>query len=441
MRGRFVLLVALALLPASAGAQESSNPWDPYIGCWWNPEGSGEQQLCYLPVSGSVAVVEQVALRNESVVSRTRLDARGTRQPVEAEGCEGFEATARSADGIRLYTRGELRCGSVRQLTSTLMTLSARGELIRIAAVIVGEQQALVTERLAPVPISDAPVSVRSELEAAQPRVRGARVEVLRLLDVAQIEAALHETDAVVVEAWMVEATRDTKGFRAPRRMLERLAAAGAPAGVLDMAVMLGNPDHFDVHEATSTRSAGGAFAGDPFGRRNNWAFCSSPAPLLYTPEMAYWAMWGYGAFFDPWAFRNGCDPFGYANRFGFRVLAWDMFSPWFGGVNRWDPRFGRGVVFTPVTGGSLSRTIPLGRVEKARGYAPSSAGGRSGGAQPRSSPANVRQPANGTAANTGAHTSSSGSSGSSSGGVRERTESSSSTGRTAAPRDPDKRP
>lgn len=433
MRRHLAILLTVALLPLSAGAQEPA-PWDAFLGCWVNTETVGNpNQLCYVPATGSVSVAELVVLRGDSVLSRTRLDARGTRQAVTAPGCEGYEVTDRSADGTRVYTRGEVRCGAVRQLTSSLLTLSPRGELVRVSAVMVGEQQALVTERLVPIPMSKAPQVVRGELESAQMRVRGARVATMRLLDVSQIEAALHETDAVVVEAWMVEATRDTTGFAAPRRALERLAAAGAPDGVLDMAVMLGNPDYFDVHGATQERGISRLASGSAFGN-NNWAFCSMPAPLMWTPEMSYLAMYGFGSFFNPYLFHNDCDPWGYANRFGFRVLAWDIFSPWYGGVNRFDPRFGRGVVVTPVTGGSLSRTIPLGRVEKGRGYAPSTSyGSRSGGAAPRSEPVNVRQPASTSASSESGRNSTGGSSSA----VRPRTESSTSTGRTAEPRKP----
>lgn len=433
MRRYLALLLTLAVLPLSAGAQASA-PWDAFLGCWMNTEVVGNpQQQCYVPAAGSVFASELMVLRGDSVVSRTRLDARGTRQPVVAQGCEGYDVTERSADGTRLYSRGEVRCGALRQLTSSLLTLSPRGELVRVSAVMVGEQQALVTERLTPIPVSKSPAALRPELESVQLRVRGARVATMRLLDVAQIEAALRETDAVVVEAWMVEATRDTMGFAAPRRALERLAAAGAPDGVLDMAVMLGNPDYFDVHGATQERGISRLASVNAWSN-NSWAFCSMPAPLMWTPEMSYIALYGYGSFFNPYLFNNGCDPWGYANRFGFRVLAWDIFSPWFGGVNRWDPRFGRGVVVTPVTGGSLSQTIPLGRVEKGRGYAPSSGSSdRSGGAAPRSEPVNVRQPTSSSASSGSAGSSTSGSSDA----VRPRTESSTSTGRTAEPRKP----
>lgn len=435
MRRHLSILLTLALLPLSAGAQESA-PWDAFLGCWVNTETDGNPtQLCYVPAGGSVSVAELVVLRRDSVLSRTRLDARGTRQPVTAPGCEGYDVTERSADGTRLYTRGEVRCGAVRQLTSSLLTLSPRGELVRVSAVMVGEQQALVTERLSPIPVSNTPLAVRGELESVQRRVRGARVATMRILNVEQIESALQETDAVVVEAWMVEATRDTTGFAAPRRALERLAAAGAPDGVLDMAVMLGNPDYFDVHGATQERGISRLANGSAWGNAN-WSFCSMPAPLMWTPEVSYWAMLGFGGFdpfLSPLRFNNtDCDPWSYWNRFGFRALAWDMFSPWAGGVNRFDPRFGRPVVITPVTGGSLARTIPLGRVEKGRGYAPSTEyGDRSGGAAPRGESMNVRQPASTSANSSGS------SAGGSSDAVRPRTESSTSTGRTAEPRKP----
>ena len=180
MRRRLAILLALVALPLSAGAQ-SSAPWDAFVGCWINAEAPGRQlTLCYVPSVESASVAELVVLSGDSVVSRTRLDARGTRQPVVAQGCEGFDVTERSEDGARLYTRGEVRCGAVRQLTSSLLTLSPRGELVRVSAVMVGEQQALVTERLAPVSSTSVPAVVRGELEAVQLRVRGARTHEQR---------------------------------------------------------------------------------------------------------------------------------------------------------------------------------------------------------------------------------------------------------------------
>lgn len=453
MHMRLVALLAFALVPSaltaqssapaeSAPAQVTASPWDAFLGCWVNTDAPDRRlQTCYLAVPGSPAAVERRVVFGDSVVAQSRLLLSDARQPVEAEGCEGYEVTQRSADAARIYTRGEVTCGTVRQETSSLMTLAPRGELVRVTAVIVGDQKALMTERLAPVPTISAPVALREQLEASQLRVRGARLATIRLLEVSQIEDALRETDPVVVEAWMVEATRDTTGFRAPRQVLQRLVASGASTGVVDMAVMLGNPDHFDVHAATADDGMRPqAFAGsawDAMGGRN----CFMTGPQLWFPEQLYWASWGYPFYGTPWHFNSfGCNSFAGLGGFGMAPFGWTLWSPWYNRFGWWDRRGVRGVAVVPVSGGSITRSIPLGRVEKGRGYAPSGSGSStSGGAAPRSTttPSTVRQPAR-TNVQSGSGSSSSGGS---SGASRPRTESSSGTGRTAQPRTPDKKP
>ncbi|MBA3853696.1 MAG: hypothetical protein C0503_04720 [Gemmatimonas sp.] len=456
MHMRLVSLLAFALLPgvvaaqsamsvdATAPARSAAPVWDAFLGCWVNTDAPDRRlQTCYLAVPGSAGAVERRVMFGDSIVAQTRLAVSDARVPIEAEGCEGFEVTQQSTDAARIYTRGEVTCGNVRQQTSSLMTLAPRGELVRVTAVIVGDQKALMTERLAPVPLAGAPSALREQLEASQLRVRGARLATIRLLDVTQIEDALRETDPVVVEAWMVEATRDTTGFRAPRPVLQRLVASGASSGVVDMAVMLGNPEHFDVHAATAddgTRPQ--AFAGsawDAMGGRNCWMSGSQ----MWFPEQLYWASWGYPFYGTPWHFNNfGCNSFAGFGGFGMAPFGWTLWSPWYNRFGWWDRRGVRGVAVVPVTGGSITRSIPLGRVEKGRGYAPSgTSSGTTGGAAPRdpATPRTVREPAR-TNAQAGSSAGSSSGSGNS-GASRPRTESSSGTGRTAQPRTPDKKP
>lgn len=445
MHRSLVLLAALAILPAAAGAQQSSAAaWDGFLGCWVNTESSDAGlQVCYLPVAGAPEATERVVLRGDSVVSRGQLRVSEARQPIVADGCEGFEIMRPSADGARIYTEGEVRCGAVRQTTSALLALSTQGELVRVLAVRVGEQKTLVTERYSPVPLSVVPATVRPTLEASQLRARGARVAMLRLLDVDQIETMLQETDPVVVEAWMVEATRDVPGFRAPRRALERLVAAGATPGVIDMAVMLGNPGYFDVHAATNEAPLRPAFR-DGFGGGLGGAGrgCEFEQAMMPTASMAYWAAWGYPAFVNPWLFSNHCLPYLFHNPFGLGAIAWSGWSPWswfygdriLGGFGPWwrAPQVRGGGFFVPVTGGSLARSIPLGSVEKGRGYSRSSTSTGGGGAVPRGTAQPVREPSN-----ANVHSGGSASGGSSSGGGRTATENSSGTGRTAQPRKP----
>lgn len=79
MRRHLAILLTLAVLPLSAGAQ-SAAPWDAFFGCWVNAEApERQQQLCYVPTTVSASVAELVVLSGDSVVSRARAWMRGAR--------------------------------------------------------------------------------------------------------------------------------------------------------------------------------------------------------------------------------------------------------------------------------------------------------------------------------------------------------------------------
>lgn len=428
------VLALLAVPRTAATAQSSPAAWDAFLGCWVASDASDYgAPTCYLAVPGEPASVERVGVRGESIVFRSVLTF-GTAAPVVAEDCEGSETADASADGARVYLRGSIICGERRQETSALIALSPRGEMIRVYAVSVEDQRAVVTERLLPVPDADLPDVVRERVTATALRARGARIAATRLLDVAQIEDAVANSEGIVVEAWMVEATRDTTPFRAPRRVLERLVAANAPTGVVDMAVMIANPERFDLYATEDV-----AFVG-PVSGLSPWSTSGwYGAGMLPIPDLMFWGAFGY---VNPWAL-SGLYPFGGYNPFGIVGMGyWIPGLP--GGYGYWRRQLADRTFYVPATGGtSVPRTPSLGRVEKGQGYRPNPTRPGSGlpsYASPRAptTTATVRQPSSAG----GSSVSSGGSGGKGSAAApRPRTESSTGTGRTAQPRDPNKKP
>lgn len=430
------LLLLASLAPVAAPAQDTSAGWDPFLGCWVSTEAVDYRtQTCYLTVPGAPASVERVSLQDETVAFSSRLTIGDTPEPIEAEGCAGAESALASADGGRIYLRGTIRCGQVTQETSTLLALSPHGELIRIAAVTVDDQRAIVTERMMAVPEAAIPAAVRARVVASALRARGARIAATRLLDVAQIEDAVAHSDGIVVEAWMVEATRDTTPFRAPRRVLERLVAADAPTGVVDMAVMIANPQRFDIYAAEEVAFVGPGTGMSPWSTSGWYG-----AGMLPIPELSFWGAFGY---VNPWALSS-LYPFG-AGFSPFGIVGMGYWIPGLpGGYGWWRRQLADRTYYVPAVGGSVPRTPSLGRVEKGRGYTrnPSFGSGSSGGyASPRApATTTVRQPPS-SSGGSGAVRSGGSSSGSGAATARPRTESSSGTGRTAQPRDPNKKP
>jgi hypothetical protein len=426
MRLLFLLAVAAIVPGRLASAQAAPAAWDAFLGCWVASDAEDYRTpTCYLAVPGDPTAVERVGLRDETVVFRGLLRL-GDATAVEAEGCTGLESARASADGIRIYLQGRVTCGDRQQETSGLMAMSPFGEMIRAHVVSVGEQRAVVTDRLFLVPVAAVPEVVRARVQASELRARGARIDAARLLDVAQIEDAVANSDGVVVEAWMVEATRDTTPFRAPRRVLERLVAANAPVGVVDMAVMIANPERFDLYATEEVAFVGPVPGMNPW-LVNRWY----GAGMMPIPELMFW---GSSAYLNPWAL-SGLYPFGGFNPFGIVGMGyWIPGLP--GGYGYWRRQLADRTFYVPASGGNVPSTPRLGRVEKGRGYLPnpSRSGGSNGAATPRSP--TVRQPAGSGSA---VRNSSGGSSGGSSGATRAPTGSSSGTGRTAQPRDPKK--
>lgn len=427
---RLLPLIALAaLIPStSAGAQAAPASWDAFLGCWVASDASDYRSTtCYVTVPGAPESVERLTLRDESIVFRGRLTFR-VAEPIVAEGCDGAESADASGDGARVYLRGSISCGERQQETSGLMALSPHGEMIRVYAVSVEDQRAVVTERLLPVPEAAIPAVMRERVAASAIRARGARLAATRLLDVAQIEDAVSHADGIVVEAWMVEATRDTTTFRAPRQVLERLVAADAPEGVIDMAVMIANPERFDLYAREEV-----AFVG-PMPGFSPWSMTGwYGAGMLPIPELSLWGAFGY---LNPWALSS-LYPFGGFNPY-IGIIGQGYWIPGLpGGYGYWRRQLANRTYYVPATGGSVPRTPALGRIEKGRGYAPSPTRTGSGSTAVPREPARttVRPPANASAGKSSGGASSSGSA------ARPRTESSSGTGRTAQPRDPNKKP
>jgi hypothetical protein len=273
-------------------------------------------------------------------------------------------------------------------------------------------------ERLRPVPLALLPASLRGALEPTQLRVRGARVAAAKALTIAQVEEAVALADEQAVEAWMAEVGRGQVGFRATRSDLERLVAAKAPDRVIDMAVVVANPQHFEPRvERVAGPSVGSAHP------RDLAPWCMDGLSALPWVGYGMWNPWmmpmaGSSAF-GRW---SECSIYSYYSRSSLSPFGLGYFGP---GMFPGYGYYPRRIVVTPVGGGSTAQ--PLGRVEKGAGRrAPAS--GETRAAQPRTPPATVRQPAAGAA-----------SSGESSG--RTRTGSGSGTGRTAQPRNPDKKP
>ena len=242
---------------AAASVPQTDPRWLPWIGCW-SPSGatedaapavSGVQRVCVMPVDGADGV-EVVNVANGEIVSRFRIDASGERQPVNREGCTGWESARWSADAERLYLRSELTCsGSIARHSSGIIAVVSPSDWVDVQVVSVGDQRSTRVLRYR----SAADSSVLSREIAGAVRDRELARQTARLAaastpTISDIVEASGEVESPVVEAWLLQ--------RMPRlnvdgASLRRLADARVPASVIDLVVARGAPERHADRLAT----------------------------------------------------------------------------------------------------------------------------------------------------------------------------------------------
>jgi uncharacterized membrane protein YgcG len=353
------------------------------------------------------------------------MDASGQQQSVSKQGCSGWEKAEFSADGRRLYLRGEQSCaGGLKRLTSGIFAIASNGDMVHV--VDVGADSASnirVTRYASTVVPATAPAQVRETLAARELSDRTARVAAQREVSVNAVIEATRFLSAPAAEAWIAELEQD---FNLDEQALLRLADEKVPPSVIDIMVAVSNPKAFSV-------SSTGSIMRDEemvSERSRDYAPC-------FAPVVDPWAWYAY----DP------CDPY---LRYGFYRSRYYR-----GGYYGYDRYYGYGYGYGSVYGNYGYPVIivsnsdpraarPHGRMTK-DGYksggssaaGASTSSGSSGRTATRSSGSSGSSSSgsSGTASSSGSSSSGSSSSGSSSSG--SSSSGSSSSGRTATRKPP----
>lgn len=418
----------LAAVPAEAQqpGSSASHPWAAFFGCWAPSGGASTLAVtCVLPVSGSQFEVEQVSLVAGNVMRSVSLQADGERRDITAEGCRGWETAAFSEDASRVYTRGNATCAdNTEQLTSGIFSITPEGQFLQVAAVRVGEQRTVTTQRYDLVSWMQVPAAVQERLATWTLMATGARTRASLPVDFDLLEDALQFADPSVVEAWMAETGVGDTDFRVTRRELERLVAMKAPERIIDLSVALANPAHFSPRVE---RTSGGANSWDT-PRQQSWlgsdyrldAFCDQLqlGMMNWRGNVPLWSMYpGLGLSYYGWF--PECVGRGFYSR-------WAGLGPW-----RYSNGWG-GIWYQP--GPIVVTTTPrrAGTVTKGSGYTrgANSTPRGSAEARPPREPSTVRAGGSSASSQSGGSSSSS-----SSGGTRSA--GSNGSGRTAQPRNP----
>lgn len=357
--------------PAEAGNLDAR--WRPWLGCWQlseeqlDPSAADEigeaaallerTVVCVRPEPGGSGVRLTAEAGARVLVDRT-LAADGVRRDVMETDCNGWERNEWSADGRRLFTLAEIRCGDlpVRKVSGVSL-LSTPANWTDIQAVEVGGRQLLEIRRYTPLrPAEQAARAGATGAVAVDPAdIRQARRDSAKSLDLPAIFDAGERTSPRVVEALLVETE---PALPLDREALITLDDAGISGGVIDLLVALAYPERFVVER----RDRGGAWSSGGRG-----GFSGFHDPIWYDSFYPYYVtplgyhFWSRG--YDPYLYGGVATPF--------VVLPDDVDS---GSKN--GGRMVPGVGYTRVlprggTGGDGSGTPRTG-------YAP--AGGSSGG-------------------------------------------------------------
>ena len=425
------VLVALALpaaaqdgtvRQATAGSAELTDArWLPWMGCWrlWEEQvdrsanGDGAEfpdrtVVCLTPTDDGSAARLTARSDSDVLVDRT-LVADGVRHALPDGDCSGWERREWSDDGSRLFTRGEIRCGSDEpRRMSGISLLSNRSTWVDIQSVSVGDRGHMEIRRYNPARGAEASEEVR--LPATPAAIRDARQSAARPLTASDVREAAARADSPVVEALLTE-TQPRLDLNSAT--LIELDDAGVDGGVIDVLVALAFPDRFVVER----RRGGGGGGGMGLGGIGPYSPMSG----------GHWAPFGYSYLgwygYNSWRNAYWYDPYYYTgwDRAGRRLTNGGTGDGQSGGA-----RAVNGVGFTRV-----SQRAPVPR--DSGGGSASSGGGRGGSAG--SGRSGGRVTSSGGFSRGGGGSSSGGSSGSSSGGGGGGRSGGGGGGRTPVPR------
>ncbi len=323
-----VSLILTGALAGEASAQEPvADPvdeteldarWVPWLGCWqlWEEQFEradrlqndhsivGRTSVCVTPAEAGISLT---ALVGDQLLVERRLVADGAQREVDENGCRGWERNEWSADGHRLFTSGELRCGdSPTRTVRGVSIMSSTSSWVDIQFVRFGDREQLEVRRYSPMPVLDADRLLGSNSLPVEPaeirRARRASTETLALADVME---ANEKTRPRVVEALLVETEPDLDIDSAS---LIALDDAGIDHGVIDLVVALSYPEHFVVER----RDRGGSWSS---GLSNSFGgFGGVYDPIWYGDLYPYYVTplgarsWNRG--YNPYLYGAAASPF-----------------------------------------------------------------------------------------------------------------------------------
>jgi hypothetical protein len=254
LHGGLALLAAAVLVasaPQSAVAQDAvDDRWLPWLGCWESMEAPADAPLtCIRPsMDGGV---ELLAVSADGLTERRQVRADGVARALTAGECVGSESAEFSADGTRVYLRGEQSCdGGQPRSTRGLIAMVDRDQWIEVQTMEVGSRSVAWTQRYRPATRGQAAAAGQAAIQEMVDRraqaIRTARLIASAPITVEEVIEAYARTDAEAVRVWVAEQAHT---IELDANRLRRLADAGVPGDVIDVVVAVAYPDRFAIAE------------------------------------------------------------------------------------------------------------------------------------------------------------------------------------------------
>ncbi len=286
-----VLLVGLA--PSTLSAQDMDVRWFPWLGCWEAVDGGEDSPLLCVRPAAQGEGVEFLTWAEGQITSSETILADGFPKEAEREECRGLEEARFSDDGRRVYLKSDYVCeGGNERGASGILAMINPMEWVDIKAV-EGTPWVLRYRLARASKVEEA--GMENVVASRASAVKAARIAAsARLTENDLIEAA-GKVDAVAVEALIVERGDP---FAVNADMLIRLADAGVPESVIDLAVAISFPDRFAVKGGLAQVGEYETDAG--YGPRRS----------IYMGMGSFYGGFGFG--YSPYFYGYGYSPYYY---------------------------------------------------------------------------------------------------------------------------------
>ncbi|TFH58000.1 MAG: hypothetical protein E4G90_11060, partial [Gemmatimonadales bacterium] len=236
------MVLLAGVVPSTLSAQDMNARWLPWLGCWEAVDGGEDAPLlCVRPATQGEGVEFVTWADGELNVSEAIL-ADGVPRNAEREECQGVEEARFSDDGRRVYLKSEYVCeGGIERGASGILAMMNPMEWVDIKAV-EGTPWVLRYRLARASRVEEA--GMENVVASRASAVKTARIAASARLTEDDLIEASGKVDAVALEALIVERGDP---FAVNSAMLVRLADAGVPESVIDLAVAVSFPDRFSV--------------------------------------------------------------------------------------------------------------------------------------------------------------------------------------------------